>query len=82
MTAVAQKLPPIKPPVKSLPPSQQRTLQALINFWAVRKRAPTLMEIANYLGVTRQPAYNCLLALEHKGYCKRDKKTRRFGVTP
>lgn len=57
-------------------------MTALKNFWAVRKRAPTVTEIANYLGVSRQPAYTTLRALEHKGYCKRDKKTRRFAVVP
>lgn len=70
----------VQPPRKPLPPSQLRTLQALANFWQVRHRAPTIMELANYLGVTRQPAYTALLALASKRYVKQHPITRKFKV--
>lgn len=38
------------------------------------------MELANYLGVTRQPAYTALLALASKRYVKQHPITRKFKV--
>lgn len=81
MAGNPEKLPRLLQPARRPPtPSQLRTLQALSNFWQFRHRAPTIMELANYLGVTRQPAYNCLLALAAKKYVKQDPRTRKFSV--
>jgi hypothetical protein len=51
---------------------------ALAKFWRVKKRGPTLNELAAWLKKSRTAAYSALVSLEHKGWVDRVPGTRTF----
>lgn len=70
-----------RPPIEEITDSQRRTLQAIQEFVAHKKYAPSMQELAGALGITPASAHEQVAQLERKGYVQREpRKARSLAV--